>query len=65
MLVGHTHDDIDALFGKWSMVLRKENFPMIPLLMKYFMEVESILTIPHLLISKASLQDILWTGMRH
>jgi hypothetical protein len=65
MLVGHTHDDIDALFGKWSMVLRKENFPMIPLLMKYFMEVESILTIPHLLISKASLKDILWTGMRH
>jgi hypothetical protein len=37
-LVGHTHDDIHALFGRWSM-----------LLMKSFMEVESILTIPHLI----------------
>ena len=27
MLVGHTHDDIDALFGRWSMALRKESFP--------------------------------------
>ena len=26
MLVGHTHDDIDALFGRWSMALRKESF---------------------------------------
>ena len=48
MLVGHTHDDIDALFGRWSMLLRKENFPTIPLLMKSFMDVESIPTIPHL-----------------
>jgi hypothetical protein len=23
MLIGHTHDDIDALFGRWSMLLRK------------------------------------------
>ena len=29
MLVGHTHDDIDALFGRWSMQLKKENFPTI------------------------------------
>ena len=48
MLVGHTHDDIDALFGRWSMLLRKDNFPTIPLLMKSFMDVESIPTIPHL-----------------
>ena len=26
MIVGHTHDDIDALFGRWSMKLKKENF---------------------------------------
>ena len=26
MLVGYTHDNIDALFGRWSMVLRKESF---------------------------------------
>jgi hypothetical protein len=49
MLVGHTHDDIDALFGRWSMLLKKDNFPTIPLLMKSFMEVESIPTIPHLI----------------
>jgi hypothetical protein len=49
MLVGHIHDDIDAFFGRWSMALKKENFPTIPLLMKSFMEVESIPTIPHLI----------------
>jgi hypothetical protein len=49
MLVGHTHDDIDALFGRWSMLLKKDKFPTIPLLMKSFMEVESIPTIPHLI----------------
>lgn len=48
MLVGHTHDDIDALFGRWSMLLKKENFPTIPLLMESFMDLESIPVIPHL-----------------
>jgi hypothetical protein len=36
MLISHIHDDIDALFGRWSMSLRKENFSTIPLLMKPF-----------------------------
>ena len=49
MIVGHTHDDIDALFGRWSMALKKESFSTVPLLMKSFMDVESILTIPHLI----------------
>ena len=49
MMVGHTHDDIDALFGRWSMLLKKENFPTIPALMKSFMDVEAIPTIPHLI----------------
>ena len=49
MIVGHTHDDIDALFGRWSMALKKESFSTIPLLMKSFMDVESIPTIPHLI----------------
>ena len=49
MIVGHTHDDIDALFGRWSMLLKKENFPTILALMKSFMDVESIPTIPHLI----------------
>ena len=37
IIVGHTHDDIDALFGRWSMKLKKENFPTVLLLMKSFM----------------------------
>ena len=49
MLVGHTHDDIDALFGRWSMALKKEDFPTIPLLMRSFMENETVPTIPHLI----------------
>jgi hypothetical protein len=49
MLVGHTHDDIDALFGRWSMALKRENFLTVPLLMKSFMEIEAVPTIPHLI----------------
>ena len=49
MIVGHTHDDIDALFGRWSMVLKKESFPTIPMLMKSFMDVEAVPTIPYLI----------------
>ena len=49
MIVGHMHDDIDALFGRWSMALKKESFPTVPLLMKSFMDVESIPTILHLI----------------
>jgi hypothetical protein len=29
MLVGHTHDDIDASFGRWSMKLRENDYPTI------------------------------------
>ena len=49
MLVGHTHDDIDALFGCWSMALHKESFPTIPLLIKSFMKSEAVPTISHLI----------------
>ena len=49
MIVGHIYDDIHALFGRWSMALRKESFLTIPLLMKSFMDVEAVLTIPHLI----------------
>ena len=48
MLIGHTYDNIDALFGRWSMALR--SFPTIPLLMKTsFMKNEIVPTIPHLI----------------
>ena len=49
MIFGHTHDDIDALFGRWSMALKKESFPTILMLMKSFMDVEAVPTIPHLI----------------
>jgi hypothetical protein len=40
MLVGHTHDDIDASFGRWSMKLRENDYPTIPLLMKSYMDLD-------------------------
>ena len=49
MIVGYTHDDIDALLGRWSMALKKESFPTIPMLMKSFMNVEAIPTNSHLI----------------
>ena len=59
MIVGHTHDDIDALFGRWSMKLKKENFSTIPLLMKSFMDVEAIPTIPHLIEEVANFKGFI------
>ena len=43
------HNDIDALFGRWSYKLRGTNYPDFPLLMKSFMDTESRLVIPHLI----------------
>ncbi len=49
LMVGHTHDDIDASFGRWSMKLHEEDFPTIPLLMKSYMDLDSMPVIPHLI----------------
>jgi hypothetical protein len=49
MLVGHTHDDIDASFGRWSMKLRENNYPTILLLMKSYMNLDEDLIIPDLI----------------
>ena len=49
LIVGHTHDDIDTLFGRWSYKLRGADYPTLPLLMKSFMDTESRLVIPHLI----------------
>jgi hypothetical protein len=40
LLVGHTHEDIDATFRRWSMNLRENDFPTILSLMKSFMLVD-------------------------
>ena len=49
MIVGHTHDDIDALFGRWAMSLRSQDFPTLPMLMKSFMDLEKEMVIPHVI----------------
>ena len=49
LIVGHTYDDIDALFGRWSYKLRGADYPTLSLLMKSFMDIESQPVIPHLI----------------
>ena len=49
LLVGHTHDDIDASFGRWSMKLREEDFSTILLLVKSYMDLENVHVIPHMI----------------
>ena len=49
LIVGHMHDDIDALFGRWSYKLRRTDYPTLPLLMNSFMDTESRPVIPHLI----------------
>lgn len=38
ILVVHTHDDIDAIFGRWSIKLRRNDYPAVPLLIKSFVD---------------------------
>jgi len=49
MMVGHTHNDIDASFGRWNMQLREEDHPTLPLLIQLYMEMEKDPVIPHLI----------------
>jgi hypothetical protein len=49
MLVRYTYDDINAIFGHWSMKLRKHDYSTIPLLMKSFMDAELLPLILHLI----------------
>jgi hypothetical protein len=49
LMVGHTHYDIDAYFGWWSMKLHEEDFPTIPLLMKSYMDLDHIHVIAHMI----------------
>jgi len=47
LIVGLTHEDIDALFGWWSGSLKTASFETIPRLMKSFMDCKSLLVISH------------------
>lgn len=50
MMVGHTHEDIDASFGRWSTVLKEKNHPTLPMLMKSYMDLDKDgPMIPHLI----------------
>jgi hypothetical protein len=49
LMVGHTHDNIDASFKRWSMKLHEENFPTITLLMKSYIDLDHMLIIPHMI----------------
>jgi hypothetical protein len=40
LLVGHTHEDIDAMFGRWNYRLQANDYPTLPMLMKSFMDAE-------------------------
>jgi hypothetical protein len=49
LLVGHTHEDIDTMSGRWSTKLKSNSYPTISLLIKSFMDVEEKLFISHLI----------------
>jgi hypothetical protein len=49
LLVGHTYEDIDAMFGRWSYRLRTNDYSTLPMLMKSFMDAEKQPVIPHLI----------------
>jgi hypothetical protein len=66
LLVGYTHEDINAMFGRWSYRLRANDYPILPMLMKSFMEAEKQPVIPHLIERvpnfKAFVDGFLCTG---
>ena len=49
LMAGHTHDDIDASFGRWSMKLHEEDFSTIPLFVKSYMDLDDVPVIPHMI----------------
>jgi hypothetical protein len=66
LLVRHTHEDIDAMFGRWSYRLRANDYPTLPMLMKSFMDAEKQPVILHLIEEvpnfKAFVDGFLYTG---
>jgi hypothetical protein len=49
LLVGHTHENIDAMFGRWSRRLRENDYPTLPMPIKLFMDAKTEPVIPHLI----------------
>ena len=49
LMVGHTHDDIDASFRRCSMKLHEEDFSTIPLLLKSYIDLNNMPMILHMI----------------
>ena len=51
-------------FGRWSIALKKESFPTIPLLMKSFMDMDlAVPTIPHLIEEVPNFKKFIENGI--
>ena len=60
LLLEYTHEDIDAMFGRWSCRLRENDYPTLSMLMKLFMDAKMEPIIPHLIPNfKAFVDDYL------
>jgi hypothetical protein len=49
LIDGHTHEDIEAMFGRWSYILRAKDYLTLPIIMKSFIDAEKRPIIPHLI----------------
>ena len=65
LLVDHTHNDIDASFGRWSRKLHKD-FPTISLLMKLYMDLDNVPIISHIIKDESYFKSFIklyfWSG---
>ena len=66
LLVDHTHDNIDAPFGRWNMYLC-DDYPTMQVLMKFYIVKEKIATTLHIIeklpIGKAFIDFFCQVGM--
>ena len=49
LMMGDTHDDIDALFSHWNMKLHERDFPIMSLDIKSYMNLYNVLVVPHMI----------------
>jgi hypothetical protein len=67
LIIGLTHNNIDALFRRWSWKLKASDCPILPLLMKSFMDAEKQPVIPHLIKEvpdfKAFMEEYFYSAM--
>ena len=49
LLVGYIYNDIDAFFRWWSMDLHEQDSPIVPLLMKSYMDLDNTSVIPNMI----------------